>query len=306
MQGGTQKRVGIIRGGTGRNYAYSLERGGHIIAHIAEHLGHKYKPVDILIDKNHIWHVNGIPVSPGDLPAKIDIAWNTTHPSFSHILESLAIPHVSTPSFPEALQNSKDLLREHVKDLGIPMPRSIVFPAYQKDFDGPREKYAMKKAKQVFEKFSSPWVVKSFTPDSNMAIHLAKTFPELVRAIEDCVRNGKSILVEEFISGKPASVHSVPKYRGEDVYTFPFGNLAAGFTHGEIETLRQAARILHQHLGAKHYLRSDFVLTSRGKIYLLGIESSPDMKPHSHFSEVCESVGAKAHHIIDHILSIAL
>ena len=300
------KRVGVVRGGTGRNYRYSLERGGDIISHLTEHLGHKYKPVDILIDKNHIWHVNGVPVIPSDLVSKIDVAWNTTHPSFSHILKSLAIPHVSTPSFPEALQNSKELLREHAKNLGIPMPRSVVLSAYQEDFDGPREKYAMKKAKEIFEKFSSPWIVKSFTQDSNMAIHLAKTFPELVHSIEDGINHEKSILVEEFIAGKPASVHSVPNFRGEDVYTFPLGKLSSGFTHTELETLQKAARILHQHLGAKHYLKSELLLSNRGKVYLMGIESSPDLKKGSHFHEVCDLAGTKVHHMIEHMLEKVL
>ncbi len=302
MQATNVKRVGVVRGGTGRNYMYSLERGGDIISHIHEYLSHKYKPVDILIDKNHIWHINGLPIAPSELPNKIDIAWNTTHPSFSNILESLSIPHISTPSFPHMFQNNKDLLRDHVKKLGIPMPRSIVFSAYQKDLDGPREKYAMKKAKQVFEKFSSPWIVKSFTPESNMAIHLVKTFPELVHAIEDGVNHGKSILVEEFITGKPASIHSVPNFRGEEVYTFPLGKLNSGFTHEELEILQKAAKVLHQHLGAKHYLKSDLLLSSRGKIYLLGVESSPDIKPHSHFEEVCDLAGTKIHHMIEHMI----
>ncbi|MFA6520672.1 MAG: hypothetical protein WCT44_03645 [Candidatus Paceibacterota bacterium] len=306
MQSDTKKRVGILRGGSGREYHYSLQKGGDIISHIAENLGDKYKTFDILIDKNHIWHFNGVPISPSDLVNKIDIAWNTTHPSFSNILDSLSIPHISTPSFPATLQNSKELLREHMKELGVPMPRSIVLPLYQKDFDGPIEKYPMKKAKEVFEKFSSPWIVKSFTPDSNMGIHLAQTFPELVAAIEDGVMHGKSILVEEFISGKIASLHTVPRFRGEDIYTFPLGNTFGIFSSEEKEQLMKLAQDLHVHLGAKHYLKSDFVMNPRGKIYLLQIESTPDLKPDSHFSQVCLSVGAQPHQIVEHILEQVL
>ena len=296
---------------------YSLQKGGEIISHIFENLGEKYKTFDILVDKNHIWHFNGIPVIPSDLVSKIDIVWNTSHPSFSNILDSLSIPNISTPSFPATLQNSKELLREHMKKLGVPMPRTIVLSVYQKDFDpryaegsgeasGPRERYAIKKAKEVFEKFSSPWIVKSFTPDSNMAIHLAKTFPELVNAIEDGVQHGESIIVEEFITGKIASLHSVPMFRGEDIYTFPLGNSFGNFSAEEKNNLANLAKNLHQHIGAKHYLKSDFVLTPRGKIYLLQIESTPDLKQDSHFSQACESVGAKTHQVVEHILEQAL
>ena len=299
------KRVGILRGGAGKHYAVSLQKGGEIISHIFEKLSHKYKPVDIFIDKNHIWHCGGVPINPGDLMNKIDIAWNVAHPSLSNILDSLSIPHISTPAFSSTLENSKELLRKHMKEIGVQMPRSIIIPAYQKDFDGPRERYAIKKAKEVFEKFSSPWIVKSFTEDSNIAIHLAKTFPELVNAIEDGVKHEKSILVGEFITGKIASVHTIPMYRGEDIYTFPLGNSFGNFSAGEKEILSHVAKDLHRHIGAKHYLKSDFVLNSHGRVYLLQIESIPDLKSDSHFSQVCESIGAKMHHVVEHILEQA-
>lgn len=306
MQVETKKRIGILRGGSGREYNYSLQKGGDIITHIFENLGDKYKTHDILIDKNHIWHFNGVPINPGDLVSKIDVAWNTTHPSFSNILDGLGIPHVSTPSFPATLQNSKDLLREHVRQLGLEMPRAIVLPVYQKDFDGPIEKYPIKQAKKVFEKFSSPWIVKSFTSDSTMGIHLAKTFPELVQAIEDGLKHRKSILVEEFIVGRIASLHTIPTFRGETIYTFPFGNTFGEFNMDEKARLIATAKDLHIHLGAKHYLKTDFVMIPRGKIYLLQIEFTPDLKPESHFSQVCLSVGAKPHQIIEHILGQVL
>ena len=40
--------------------------------------------------------------------------------------------------------------------LDINMPKHIVFPVYQEDFDGPKEKYAEKKAGEVFQKFGPP------------------------------------------------------------------------------------------------------------------------------------------------------
>lgn len=305
MQLATKKRIGILRGGAGKHYASSLKRGGEIISFLSEKLADKYKPFDILVDKNHIWHFNGVPVIPSDLSNKVDMIWNTSHPSLSHILNSLSIPNIGSSSFAFTLENSKEMLREHMEKIGVEMPRSIVLPVYQKDFDGPRERYAIKKAKEIFEKFPSPWTVRSFTPDENMGIHLAKTFPELVNAIEDGVQSGKSILVEEFITGKVASVHSVPRFRGEDVYVFPLGNTFGNFSLGEKEKLFSLAKNLHKHIDARYYLKSDFVLNSQGKVYLLQIESMPDPKPDSHFSQVVDSVGAKMHHVIEHILESA-
>lgn len=311
------KRVGILRGGTGKHYASSLKEGGEIISHIFENLQDNFKVVDILIDKDYIWHVNGIPVNLGDLINKVDVVWNTTHSSFSNILDSLSIPNISVSTFSSVLSGSREMLRKHMQGIGVDMPRSIVLPFYQEDFDGPRDKYAVKKAKEVFEKFGAPWIVKSFTPDSNMAIHLAKTFNELVAGIEDGVEHEKSILVEEFIGGKVASLHSVRDFRGQGIYIFPIGNMfddlselsskqgefyRVSFSSTEKEKLANLVKDLYNHIGAKHYLKSNFVLNPRGKIYLTHIELAPDLRTGSHFSQVCESVGVKMHHIVEHIL----
>ncbi len=298
----SKKRIGIIRGGAGEHYLSSIKKGGDIISHIVQHLPHKYKVLDILIDKEYVWHVNGTPVSPSELSNKIDIAWNITHPSFANILESLSIPNMGNGSFSGAIQNSREMLRKHMSKIGVAMPRSVVLPVYQKDFDGPREKYAIKKAKTVFEKFGSPWIVKSFTPDSNMGVHFAQTFPQLVSAIEDGVRHEKSILVEEFIGGKVASVHSVPHFRGEAMYVFPPVNVFGEFSLDEKSKLSSLAKTLHHHIGGKHYLKSNFILNKRGKVYLLEFESIPNLKSFSHFAQACEKVGAKMHDVVEHIL----
>lgn len=309
----SQKRIGILRGGTGEHYKSSLKKGGDIISYIHENLSDKYKPVDILIDKDYVWHVNGLPISPSDLVQRVDVVWNTSHPSLSNILESLSIPNIGATSFFGALQNSKEMLQNHMRSIGVAMPRHIILPIYQRDFDGPRERYSVKKAKAVFEKFGSPWIVKSLTSNSNMSVHLAKTFNELVAAIEDGVKHQNSILVEEFIVGKVASVHSVAGFRMRDlpaqageIYVFPPANIFGEVSPLEKEKLIKLVKDLHNHLGAKHYLKSVFVLHPRGKIYLMHIDSMPNLKPNSHFSEICESVGTKLDNIVEHILESAL
>jgi hypothetical protein len=303
MQSGVKKRIGIIRGGAGDQYASSIKRGGDIISHLFENLADKYKVVDILIDKDYTWHANGMPINPGDLMSKVDIVWNTSHPSFSNIIESLTIPHLGSNSF---LGASRDLLRKHIRGIGMEMPRSMLLPVFQKDFDGPAEIYAIKKAKQVFEKFGSPWIVKSFVNDSNMGIHLAKTFPQLVEAIADGTRHQTSIVVEEFIAGKVASVHSVPYFRNEETYIFPPVNVFGDLSSEEKEKIMDLVKALHSHIGAKHYLKSNFVINKRGKVYLMDFESTPNLKPSSHFAQACESVGAKMHHVVEHILERAV
>ena len=310
-----QKRIGILRGGTEGDYDSSLREGGEIILHIFENLSEKWKVVDIFIDKTGVWHLGGIAISPSILPQKVDLVWNVAHHSMANILQSFSIPTINISSFSFLLKQENDVLREHIKELDLNMPKKIVLPLYQADFDGPSDLYVAKKAREVLGKFSAPWIVKTFTPDSDMDIHLAKTFPELMNAIKDGVKHKKSILVEEFISGKNASIHSVSGFRGEDVYVFPIytdrphynlPNGKASFSAEEKDQFMQTARDLHKHLGAEHYLQSNFVLHPKRGIFVTDISFSPDLKKDSHLSQSCELVGAQMHHIVEHILEKAL
>lgn len=298
-----KKRVGILRGGTEKNYTSSLQKGGDIILHILENLDHRYKTFDILVDREGVWHFNGRPIIPADLIHKVDVVWNTAHPSFSLVLDTLSIQNVGADSFHSVLENSKEILCDHMQDIGVYVPRHVLLPVYQKDFDGPRQQYATKKAKEVFEKFSSPWLVKSFEKNSGMGVHIAKTFPELVRAIEDGLNHGESIVVEEFIVGRVASIHSLSGFRGEDVYVFPVMKVFGEVSSEEKNKLAQIMKSLHKQINAKHYLKMSCTLDKRGKVYLLALDGTPDLRLDAHyFKEVCKSVGAKMHHIIEHIL----
>lgn len=299
-------RVGILRGGAGEHYNYSLKKGGDLILYLHENLAEKYTAVDILVDKEGVWHAKGTPIMPGELLHKVDVVWNLSHQSFSNILESYSIPVIGVPPFSSFFRESREMVRENMKKLGINMPRHILLPLYQKDFDGPEEKYAAKKAKEIFEKFSSPWIVKSYVPDENMGIHLAKTFPELVDSINDGIHHGASLLIEEFIPGKVATVHSVPGFRRHDIYTFPFDPSFRTFSTEEKEILNAVAKKLHYYTESRHYLKSDFILTSRGKVYLLNVELEPDLSEYSHFAQVCAEIGGKTHHVVEHILEQAM
>ncbi len=300
------KRIGILRGGEGSNYFASIKNGGDVIAHISSDLSSKYRVVDILVDRDGVWHVSGIPGSPHNLHYKVDTVWNLADPKFSITLKNFSIPCVSQSAYSVSLADNVDLMRSHLESLDLRVPRRVVLPAYQEDLDGDRSKYSIRKAKEIHEKFGAPWVVKSFTPDTSMGIHLAKTFNELVGAIEDGVHHGKSVAVEEFIAGKPAALHTLRGYRGEEIYVFPQGHLGKEFSHTEKEQLANCARKIHAHVGAGHYLKSDLLLTPQGRLYVIGISLHPDLKTGSHLEQACNVSGAKLHHLVEHIIEQAL
>jgi D-alanine-D-alanine ligase-like ATP-grasp enzyme len=296
------KRVGVIRGGIQGDYENSLKQGGEIISHIFENLSDKWRVFDIFIDKKGVWHISGIPITPIELQQKVDVVWNVSHPSISSIIDTLNIPQINISSFSFLLKQNSEKLAEHINELGLKMPKKIVLPAYQPDFDGSIDSYVMKKAKEVHQKFAAPWVVRTYTEDLTMGIHIAKTFPELMRSIEDGVHHNKSILVEEFIYGKNATMHSVSGFRDKDIYVFPPDKEHKK----ERDALLFATRDLHEHIGIEHYLKTELAIHPKRGIFVTDISLLPDLKPDSHLAQVSESVGAKMHHIVEHMLEKVL
>ena len=301
-----KRRIGIVRGGDVDDYERSLKDGGDIFLCIHENLSDQWKPVDILIDRNGLWHVDGIPIQEKtDLINKVDAVWNATHPSFSQIFETLKIPYFGVDSFSHAISENRNMLREYMKGKNILMSRHVLIPAYQPDFDGPIERYPIKKAKEVFEKFGAPWIIRPVTPDPNMPVYIANIFSELVDAIADVTNHKKSILVEEFITGKEAEVHAISGFRGKDIYTFPClsGRQAFGiFPDKEKEEINSLAQEIFKQMGVSHYLKVNFKVNKRGKIYLTDVNLLPSFDKESHLTTSGEGVGAKTHHIVGHIL----
>src|SRR3989338_6245986 len=158
------KKIGILRGGIGEHYAASLERGGEVIAFLAKNFREKYKPMDILVDRDGLWHLAGVPVYPADLAHRVDLVWNSAHHSFSQILESVKVPHIPA-SVVHKFSKSREMLKEHLQKLNMSLTRHLVFPD-QADFSAPN------RAKEVHAKFSPPWLVRPFGANTSV---VAKT-----------------------------------------------------------------------------------------------------------------------------------
>jgi D-alanine-D-alanine ligase-like ATP-grasp enzyme len=300
MELGSKIRVGIIRGGEGSNYDQSIEHGGEILSYLHENLADKFKAVDILIDPEGVWHIQGLPIMPADLVHKIDVAWNTSGHDASVILDNIGIPYVGKNPVSSIFENNRSTYEEHLKKIGVNIPKHLVLPIYQKDFDKNLENYARKMGQEVFAKFGAPWTVRSYVPDKNLGIYVAKTYPELISSVYELAEKGKSILVEELIPGQEISMHSLSGFRGQHPYVFPL----VKFAHKEKDTITRLAEDLHSHLDASHYLNSNFVINPNRGIFLTSISFIPDFSPDSHFYSMCEAVGAKPHHIIEHIINI--
>jgi D-alanine-D-alanine ligase len=328
-------KVGVIRGGISSEYDVSLNTGGNVLSHLrSDKLNDKYKAIDILIDKEGVWHMNGIPTSMDQILHAVDVVFNALHGDFGEdgklqqILDQWNIPYTGSGAFASAVGYNKALAKEQFARLGIQTAKHILFPAYQKDFDGPLEEYAEKKAKEVWERLPPPWVVKPLTSGSSMGVHVCKTFPELVRAFSVGVNEKVSVLVEEMIEGKEATVGVVEGFRGQKTYALPpieirvpkhkvFFDYDAkysgvseeicpgNFTHDEKKELERLATLIHSGLNLDHYSRSDFIVHPKRGIFALEVNTLPGLTDQSLTPKALYAVGATMPEFISHIIELA-
>jgi D-alanine-D-alanine ligase len=302
-------KVGVIRGGVSNEYDTSLSSGGNILLHLRnEKLNNKYKAFDILVDKAGIWHLNGIPVNFKKLAESIDVAINTLHGEFGQdgevqrILESYNIPYTGSNSLSSEIVFNKDILKKHLNKNGIKTPRHIIIPSYQKDFDGDIENYAQKKAHEVFNKFSPPWIIKPLTSGSSLAIHVCKTLPELVRVfqLEEILKI--SVIAEEMIIGKQANISVLKNFRGKELYATLPGN----FSTEEKKELENLVTHMHSTLGLGHFSQSEFVVSPKKGIYALHINTLPVLTQNALLESHLSAIGVDTVQFIEHIIGLAL
>lgn len=312
-------KVGVIRGGVGAHYDISLKEGGAVLLHLRnEKLNKKYSAIDILIDKEGLWHLNGLPVPLEKVARSVDVALNTVHGKLGEdgkieqILDNWNIPHGGPGALSSAITFHKNISNEHLEKIGVKIPKHVLLPAYQEDFDGSKEVYAQKKSRQIFEKMSPPWIVKPLTKGSSLASFVCKTLPELIHALEYGELAGVSVLVEEMIFGKEASISVVKDFRGQGLYTLPSAEIKnkaisvpSNFSKEEKAELDRLAKHIHSNLQLNNYSKSDFIVSPKG-IYSLNVSTIPEVNEDSYIYHALHAVGSNNSELIDHIIQLAL
>lgn len=328
-------RVGVVRGGPSKEYEVSLNTGGQVLSCLRGELGEKYKAIDILIDREGLWYMNGLPVSLEKIFYSVDVIFNALHGEYGEdgkiqqIFEQWKIPYTGSGPFASAQGFNKFLAKKRFSSLGIKTPNYILFPAYFKDLDGPRSDYAKEKAKEVLRRMAPPWIVKPVTGGSSVGIRVCRSFPELVKTFDELVDEKISVIVEEFIMGREATVGVIENFRGEKVYTLPptevlfpktcyffdyeskyngqAKEICPGrFSNSEKDGLRELSKIIHSGLSLDHYSRSDFIIHPKRGIYAIEVNTLPGLTDQSLTPKALCAVGSTMPEFINHIINLAL
>ena len=315
--------VGVLRGGTSREYNLSLKTGGVILSALPEE---KYDARDILVDKNGVWHSRGIPVDSSRALAQIDVVLNGLHGgvgedgTVQRLLDNAGVAYAGSSAHNSWLSLNKIRAREVLQKAGVRMPRGVSFT-----LSNGLNTAEMTQA--VFSQFGPPYIVKPQSEGASYGIRYALHLLELADAIGDVLDEYGAALIEEYIRGDEASVGIIEDFRGQELYILPPAHVRlpdgarflapthhedalakhtcpSNFTQEEKRAIEELARAAHRALGLSHFSRADIINTRRGP-YLLEVNSLPGLYAGSSFPVMLEAVGSSTREFIEHAIELA-
>src|SRR3989338_1236657 len=292
-------RVAVLRGGPSPEYDVSLKTGANILSLLRKWEG-RYEPVDIFISKDGEWHRDGIVREPYEALGDADVVWNAMHGHYGEDgqvqkqLENLKIPYTGSGMHASARAYDKEVAKLAYQNAGLLMPRHELFTP---------ETLTEEKLVYVVRNYIHPVIVKPASAGSSVGVRLAHGIIELKEATKNAFAHSRKVLVEEFVQGREATCGVVEGLRGEKTYALiPYGNT----TQEENAKIIEISKRAHEALGLRHYSSSDFIITPRGKIYILETDSQPVLHEDSRLYDSLLSTGIKPHDFVDHCISLVL
>jgi D-alanine-D-alanine ligase len=329
-------RVGVLRGGPSSEYEISLNTGGVVLAALRGPLADRYSPRDIFIDQTGKWHIDGMPVNQYDIAHRFDVIFNALHGSYGEdgkvqqMLEVHGIPFTGSGSLASAVGMNKNLSKNAFKSHGLKTPHSREIPSSAIIGD------VQAVARELFTSFPMPAVIKPMSAGSSVGISIVRTIADIAPALTIAAKHGDSVIIEEYIAGREATVGVIEGFRGQELYVLPIIEIRpetaffdyeakyagaqkggpaeateieivpATFTAKIKEELAGLAKKAHQALGLRHYSRSDFIISPRRGIYILETNTLPGLTQESLIPKALRAVGSDTHELVDHLLSLAI
>lgn len=314
-------KVAVLRGGPSSEYEVSLKSGASVLQNLPE----EYEPHDVFIDRAGFWHYAGLPIEPTDVSNYFDVAFNALHGEYGEdgkiqrILDTLGIRYTGSKALASALAMNKVMAKEHLSPHGFKAPMHAVLM---------RGDDIQKKALELWRTFPQPCVVKPAGLGSSVGLTLVKTFDDLELALKKALALAPVVVVEEYISGREATVAVVDLMHDKDVHALPpieirlppqselfdydakYGGRTeeicpGNFTVEETQELQRLAELAHRALDLRHYSRSDFIVNPRRGIFFLETNTLPGLTNESLLPKALKAEGVSLSDFLRHVIEMA-
>ena len=294
-------RVGVLRGGTGKDYERSLAWGADVL----KSLPVEYVPVDILVDKAGKWHVGGYEIEPGHIAKRADVLYNTLEEDGdAHTVEEVGVPFVGSGKMARALARDRVRSSEAFKREGIQTPIRIPINAHEHTEDD---------VFNIFRTTAQPSVVRTRTRTPEHQGTQTSSYESLIEELSKAVAIEPNVVIESHVSGKDVTCIVLEDFRGESLYTLPVVQTGddgvylypSRLSREEIEQVQDSARKAHRALGARDYSETHATVSSRG-VYVIETILTPHHGDKDIFHTASEAVGLSRADFLKHMVEKVL
>ncbi len=310
----SSKKIAVLRGGD-CHFDTSIKTGNFILQNIPK----EFEVFDVFIDKNGVWHLKGVPKKPESILSKIDFVWNALHGGsgengiIQRLLEHFGIKHTSSSSFSSAICHNKHLTKNLFKSFGIKTPHHLVLD---------KENLSNKSLYDIFSTFPHPAIVKPVNSGHSVGVSLVRDLRELSSAVEQSFSHSPKVLIEEYIKGREFFVGVIENFRGQKDYTLPiveikndrdfFDNESklsglANISYANVndslkKELVSASQKVVSGAMVRNYAGLDFIVSPTRGVYLLEINTQPQLLENSPFKVAMSEAGITADEFVGSVL----
>ena len=229
--------IAVFRGGK-ENHGASIKEGQSIISAFAKE---GINVTDIYLDDNGNFIKNGIAVEPHSILSNLDGYIDTTdHQTLSHheLAHRMGIKNIISHKEAVNVPVDRESVYRILRQAGVEVPTTYVIRKQDNDF--------IKKAKEVWLKLNTPFLVRPIEYTTNKSSILVKSFADLVNVVNDYHNSGYDVHILSYKSLPTYSTAVLPNYRGEDYYT-PLA----------VETLLSKHEVPNKESTVRVYVRGD-------------------------------------------------
>ena len=315
--------VAVLRGGPSVEYDVSVQTGAGVLSSLRSS---GYAVTDIVVTRKGQWLVNGFIKDPEKALLGVDVVFIALHGAYGEdgtvqrLLDRLAIPYTGSTSYASAIAMNKEITKGYLKDTAIKTPKYM-----RVSREGVKD--PMQTAMSIGELFGPKYVLKPTSGGSSIGVRIVQNAHELGVVLGELLEEHDDLLIEEYISGREATVGILENYRDQQLYHLPSVEIippeSSGYFDAEVkyngetqeicpgrfkdtekQEMAAIAQEVHQLLGLRHYSRSDFIVAEDG-IYFLEVNTLPGLTSESLFPKSIDAVGGNYNELVKHLITQA-
>ena len=249
--------------------------------------------------------------------SKPDVVFIAMHGPFGEdgtvqgMLELTGVPYTGAGVLASALGMNKIMFRKIMLQEGIPTPDYLIFSRRDKKTE-------------IFRKFEFPLVVKPSDQGSSVGISIVRKKSQLNQALNKAFGYSRKILIEEYLPGTEITCGVIgndsptPLPLVEIIPQNEFFDYEAKYQANKCEEIvpariskkltRQVQDLavrVYRAIDCRGFGRVDFII-SRGKPYVLEINTIPGLTPTSLLPQEAAAAGISYSQLLDRVIELAL